>query len=43
MTPNYFQEFVDRAVTQVRTVVTNTKTAAVIIFVAGVAVGHILF
>lgn len=37
------EEFFNNAVTQVKTVVNQTKTAAIIIFVAGLLTGCVLF
>lgn len=38
-----FQEFFDNAVTQVETVWNQTKVAAIVIFVAGLLTGCVLF
>lgn len=38
-----FQDFVDNAATQVKTVWASTKTAAIVIFVAGLLTGCVLF
>lgn len=38
-----FRSFVEATAEQVRTVVTSTKTAAAVIFVAGVLAGAVVF